>query len=68
MNNFSGNLKFLRNKLKLSQENLSEITGIKKSSIGAYEEKRSQPNLDKLIILSTALQISIDSLIKEKLF
>lgn len=67
MNHFSNNLKALRRNQGLSQARLSEATGIKSRLIRAYEDGVKDLNLDKLIILSSTLKISIDELVRADL-
>lgn len=67
MNHFANNLKFVRRHYGLSQQRLAEATSIPKHNIGAYEEGRSEPNIDKLITLASTLKISIDELCKSEL-
>lgn len=62
MNLFSHNLKKFRKELGLSQRKLAEATCINHKSIDAYEEGRSEPNIDKLIVLASTLKVSIDKL------
>jgi transcriptional regulator with XRE-family HTH domain len=62
MNLFSRNLKHYRKQLGLSQRKLAEATCISHNSIGAYEEGRAEPNIDKLIVLASTLKVSIDKL------
>jgi transcriptional regulator with XRE-family HTH domain len=62
MNLFSRNLKHYRRQLGLSQKKLAEATCISYKSIGAYEEGRAEPNIDKLIVIASTLKVSIDKL------
>lgn len=57
------NLKFLRNKRNLTQQELAEKLGIKRSSIGAYEESRAQPKYDTLTNIADFFHVSIDQLV-----
>ena len=52
MNTSGERLKFLRNKKKLTQKELSEATGIKQATISRYEKDEFKPASDALIILS----------------
>ena len=62
------NIRALREKKKLSQEQLAEDLGITRARLGAYEESRNQPPIEILISLSDYFQISIDALIKADLY
>lgn len=54
---FACNLKILRKELNLTQRELAENLGIKRSSIGAWEEGRAYPPIPILIKLSEYLRI-----------
>lgn len=60
MSNFGTNLKFLRKQKKLSQQAFADIMDIKRSSIGAYEELRAEPNYDVLKKMADFFNISMD--------
>lgn len=61
------NLKRLRNKANLSQENLEEITGIHKNQISKLERgEQSNPTLDTIIKLTVALRCSLDELVYDE--
>jgi transcriptional regulator with XRE-family HTH domain len=59
----SVNIKSLRKKLGLTQSQLAEKLGIKRSLIGAYEEGRAEPKLTTLVSFARLFDISLDSLI-----
>lgn len=59
----SGNLKILRKKLGLTQEQLAERIGIKRSLLGAYEEGRAEPGLNTLVVMAKLFEISVDELV-----
>jgi DNA-binding XRE family transcriptional regulator len=67
INHFSNNLKVIRKRQSMSQDQVASLTGIKRHKIAAYEEGRSEPNIDTLINLSTSLKISIHDLIVKDL-
>jgi transcriptional regulator with XRE-family HTH domain len=64
---FSKNIKKIRLIKKLSQTALAEIFGIKRSSIGAYEEGRAEPKLEMIIRIANYFSISVDSLVNSEL-
>lgn len=64
---FAQNIKYLRNRKELSQEALSTELEISRSKIAAYEDNRSQPSLETLIIFSNYFKIPIDALIRTDL-
>ncbi len=65
MSIISDNIKFLRKQNHLTQEQLAEKIGIKRSLLGAYEEGRADPRLNNLLKISEIFKVSVDSLISE---
>ncbi|MBX9850125.1 MAG: LexA family transcriptional regulator [Cytophagaceae bacterium] len=63
----NANIKHLRKQKGLTQEQLAEKIGIKRSLLGAYEEGRAEPGLDYLIKISKIFDVSVDNLISEDL-
>ncbi len=61
------NIKFLRKKAGLTQEQFAEKVGIKRSLVGAYEEGRAEPRLQTLTTIASILEITTDSLINQDL-
>jgi len=61
------NLRFLRKSKKLTQAQLSEKLGLKRSVLGAYEEGRAEPKYNTLIIFSDFFKVGIDDLLLKKL-
>lgn len=64
MSKLAQNIAHLRKMKGLSQEQLADELGIKKSRLGAYEENRSEPPIDLLIQLSGYFRLPVDALIK----
>ncbi len=64
---FSKNLRALRVRTNLSQEQLAEQLGVTRSRIGSYEEGRSEPGLEMLIQLASFFKLPIDALIRTDL-
>jgi transcriptional regulator with XRE-family HTH domain len=64
MSDFVGpNLKYLRKKLGLTQDQLAVHTGINRPAIGSYEEGRASPKISMLQLLAKYYRITIDQLI-----
>ena len=63
----SQNIKFLRNKMGYTQEQLSDKIGIKRSLLGAYEEGRADPRLANLLKMSEVFSIPVDHIISRDL-
>ena len=64
---FGKNIKKIRLVKKLSQSAFAEVFGIKRSSIGAYEEGRAEPKLEMIIRIAKYFSISVDSLVNSEL-
>jgi transcriptional regulator with XRE-family HTH domain len=62
---WASNIKFLRNRKDLSQEELAEKMGISRSKLNAHENGQTiNPTVDDLINFSSFFKMSIDTLIK----
>ena len=59
----SENIKFLRKKIGLTQEQMAEKLGIKRSLLGAYEEGRADPRIANLVKFSEIFGITVDQII-----
>jgi transcriptional regulator with XRE-family HTH domain len=57
------NIRVLRKKLSLTQDQFAQHLGIKRSLIGAYEEGRAEPKLELLQKMAEVFSISVDDLI-----
>lgn len=67
MSNISENLKYLRKKKGLTQQQFADVMEIKRSLVGAYEEERADPKYDLLKKIADFFELSIDDLINEKI-
>ncbi|MCY7349717.1 MAG: helix-turn-helix domain-containing protein [Cytophagaceae bacterium] len=63
----SNNIKYLRRLNGLTQEQFARRIGIKRPSIGAYEEARAHPPYDTLITMAKLFGVTVDQLIKTDL-
>lgn len=63
MSLLSANLKNLRKKMSLTQEQLAQKTGIKRSLIGSYEEGRAEPKIETLQKLALFFGLSLDDMV-----
>lgn len=61
-NFFKENLKYIREEKGLSQNKLSELTGVNQSTIGRWESGEMTPTIDNVIDLMNALHIPINEL------
>jgi transcriptional regulator with XRE-family HTH domain len=57
------NLKFWRRELALTQAQMAEKLGIKRSLVGAYEEGRAEPKLTTLVNMARQFGITLDALV-----
>lgn len=62
MSNISSNLKFLRKGKKITQQQFADIMGIKRASVGAYEEDRAEPKYELLKKIAEFYGLTMDEL------
>jgi len=67
MSNISTNLKYLRKKKGLTQQQFADNMEIKRSLIGAYEEDRAEPKYDLLKKIAEYFDLTIDEFINENI-
>src|ERR1700761_1377162 len=65
MSKISSNIKYLRKKKTLTQQQFADQLGIKRSLVGAYEEERAEPKYDLLKKIAIFFDISVDDFINE---
>lgn len=68
MNNISQNIKFLRKKRGLTQDEFARKVGISRYKIGSYEEGRATPKLSLLQFMADYFNLSLDDLVNTKLW
>ncbi len=61
----ANNLKYYREKAGFTQEQVANELRITRQSISRWENGKSCPDLDNLVLISELYQVSIDHLIKE---
>ena len=59
---FSENLKQIRKEHHLSQEELAELLDVSRQAVSKWEQGQGYPEVEKLLLLSTKLNISLDAL------
>ena len=59
---FSENLQAIRKQNRLSQEELAELLGVSRQAVSKWELGDGYPEVEKLLILSKKLNVSLDSL------
>ncbi len=67
MANISSNLKYLRKKKGLTQQQFADSLEIKRSLVGAYEEERAEPKYELLKKFAEFYELSMDELINDKI-
>ena len=63
----ANNLRFLRTKHKLTQDDLSSLLNISRQAYSNYETSKRTPDLDSLLHISRCYRISIDELVLDNL-
>jgi transcriptional regulator with XRE-family HTH domain len=56
---FRQNLKFYRNKLNLTQEKLSELSGISSDYLSEIERGKRTPSFKRLDLIASALDLEV---------
>lgn len=65
MANIAENLKYLRKKKGLTQQQFADEMNVKRSLIGAYEEDRAEPKYELLKRIATFFDLSMDEMVNE---
>ncbi|WP_435262593.1 XRE family transcriptional regulator [Tenacibaculum sp. nBUS_03] len=67
MKNISKNIRHLRHLRELTQEQFADEIQITRSRVSSYEEGRSEPPIETLIVISDYFKLPIDVLVKNDL-
>ncbi|PQJ23029.1 helix-turn-helix domain-containing protein [Tenacibaculum sp. SG-28] len=67
MSFFGKNIKKIRGVKGLSQQAFAELFDLKRATLGAYEEGRSEPKIDTIIKIANYFSTSIDDLLTSEL-
>ncbi|CAL2075680.1 helix-turn-helix transcriptional regulator [Tenacibaculum sp. 190524A02b] len=67
MSFFGKNIKKIRGVKGLSQQAFAEVFDLKRATLGAYEEGRSEPKIDTIIKIANYFSIPIDELLTSEL-
>lgn len=59
---FADNLKSIRQERHISQEELAEIIGVSRQAVSKWEQGSVYPEMEKLLVLSKELNVSLDYL------
>lgn len=58
------NLKILRKRKELTQDQAAESIGISRTKLNAYENAHSEPTLESMLLLSSYYKVNLDTLLK----
>ncbi len=61
---FRQNLKYYRNKLGITQDKLSEISGISSDYLSEIERGKKTPSFKRMVIIADALNVEVYKLFK----
>ena len=67
MSFFGKNIKKIRIAKKLTQTEFAEIFGLKRTTLGAYEEGRAEAKIDTLIKIADYFKLSLDQLLRKEI-
>lgn len=67
MSFFGKNIKKIRTVKGLSQSAFAEVFGLKRATLGAYEEHRSEPKIETIIKIANYFSIKIDTLLTNEI-
>lgn len=67
MSCFGKNIRKIRNVKNMSQQAFADIFDLKRGTLGAYEEGRSEPKIDTLLKIANYFSITVDDLLTKEL-
>ena len=67
MSFFGKNIKKIRGVKRLSQQAFADIFFLKRATLGAYEEGRSEPKIDTIIKVANYFSITIDAILTKEI-
>ena len=67
MSLFGKNIKKIRSVKNLSQQAFADLFGLKRATLGAYEEGRSEPKIETIIKVANYFSITIDDILTRDL-
>lgn len=67
MSFFGKNIKKIRGLKRMSQQAFADVFGLKRATLGAYEEGRSEPKIDTIIKVANYFSISIDDILTKEI-
>ncbi|MDO6736906.1 helix-turn-helix domain-containing protein [Wenyingzhuangia sp. 2_MG-2023] len=67
MSFFGRNVKKIRGIKKMSQQSFADLFSLKRATLGAYEEGRSEPKIDTIVKVANYFSISIDDILTKEI-
>ena len=67
MKYLADNIKYLRQKLGLSQEKLAELLGLNRGNIASYEQGSAEPKIENLIKMMQVFKVEVKDLVERDL-
>lgn len=67
MSYFGKNIKKIRGLKRLSQQAFADVFSLKRATLGAYEEGRSEPKIDTIIKVANYFSITIDDILTKEI-
>ncbi|SUJ01046.1 transcriptional regulator, y4mF family [Sphingobacterium spiritivorum] len=67
MSNIASNLKYIRKKKGLTQQQFADLMEIKRASVGAYEEDRAEPKYELLKKIAEYFDMTMDELANDSI-
>lgn len=67
MSFFGKNIKKIRGVKRLSQQAFADVFSLKRATLGAYEEGRSEPKIDTIIRVANYFSITIDDILTKEI-
>jgi transcriptional regulator with XRE-family HTH domain len=64
---YSGNLRYLRKKYGMSQDDIGNLLGVSQKCVSKYEMGSREPSIEKLMKIADYFGISLDQLVKQDL-
>ena len=61
------NLKYLREQKGLNQNDLAEVLGVKRSTVGNWEIEKREPELNTLVHIAEFFGVTLDDLVLKDL-
>lgn len=62
------NLKYLRKENKISQGEMADLFGLKRTTMGDYERGTSNPSIPTLLKIADYFKVTVDQLLKDKIY